>query len=138
MYKVFFDLFYFDWHKITLKLQCWTLTCQWMSVTCLLIFIQLMLLRGWKLMLPINILMFSLTNNLFLHNATQQLVNKLKLLGLHFRHTVWFSSETRKRLVAPIFLPVLDYGALLCMNVAAQCLNMSFGLKLITMLITPE
>lgn len=55
----------------------------------------------------------------------ENLVKNLKLkLRFYFQNTLCFSFNTKKRLVAATFLPVLDYGDILYMNASAQCLRM--------------
>lgn len=55
----------------------------------------------------------------------ENLVKNLKLkLRFYFQNKLCFSFNTKKRLVAATFLPVLDYGDILYMNASAQCLRM--------------
>ena len=54
----------------------------------------------------------------------QQLVKKLKLrLGFYFRNKSCFSFAAKKRLVAGIFLSLMDYGDVLYMHASSQCLH---------------
>lgn len=54
----------------------------------------------------------------------EKLVKKLRIKpGFYFKISC-FSFIVKKQLAAARFLPVLDYGDLLCMNASAQCLHM--------------
>lgn len=67
---------------------------------------------------------FTLDQELSFKAHINKLVTKLRAkLGFFFRNRTCFSLRVRKKIVTATFLPILDYGDVLYLNVSSKCLK---------------